>query len=442
MDAREVALMTLYACERQGAWSDGHLKKVIRTAGLDARDGALATRLCAGVLQNKLLLDHYLAHFSAVKLSKMEGKVLIILRLGAYQLLFMDRIPASAAVNTSVELTRKYSKHPKAAGLVNAILRTIARQESMPGIVGEDIVQLSVRYSHPRWLVEEFARQLGVEETEALLACDNSQPPVYAQFDPLKGSLESLIHRLEEEGVTVRPHPWLKGCLTLSDTGDLERLPSFLEGRFTIQDPAAKLAVLAAAPSPGARVLDVCAAPGGKTFAVAMAIEDKGEVIACDIHPHKQVLIEKGAKRLGLSCVTARTLDARSFEAGFEQAFDLVIADVPCSGLGVIRKKPDIRYKDPGTLEGLPAIQSAILENVSRYVRPGGVLLYSTCTILERENEKVVSGFLEKHFNFTAEAFQLPGPVGEVRTGMVTLWPHRHDTDGFFIARLRREKDV
>lgn len=442
MDAREVALLTLFACERQGAWSDGHLKKAIRDAGLDARDGGLATRLCAGVLQNKMLLDHYLEHFSSVKLSKMEGKVLIALRLGLYQLLFMDRIPASAAVNTSVDLARKHSRNPKAAGLVNGILRTITRQETMPEIVGEDIFRLSVQYSHPQWLVEQFLQQLGAEETQALLACDNSEPPIYAQWNPVKGSLESLVHRLEEEDVTVQAHPWLEGCLTLSGTGDLERLPSFREGLFTIQDPAAKLAALAAAPTPGSRVLDVCAAPGGKSFAAAMAMENRGEIVSCDIHPHKQTLIEKGAQRLGLSCVAARTLDARAFEPEFEKAFDLVIADVPCSGLGVIRKKPDIRYKDPKPLENLPAIQSAILENVSRYVKPGGVLLYSTCTILERENEAVVSGFLKKHPDFTAEAFQMPGPVGTVQTGMVTLWPHRHDTDGFFIAKLRREKDL
>ena len=439
MDAREVALLTLSACQRQGAWSDGHLKKAIREAGLDSRDGALATTLCFGVLQNQMLLDFYLDCFSKVKTVKMEEKVLLALRIGVYQMCFLDRIPVSAAVNTSVNLARKYSKNPRAAALANGVLRTIARQEALPEPEGDPIQRLAVRYSHPRWLVEAFLERLGPEETEALLAEDNGRPPMYAQVNPVRTDVEGLTARLESEGVTVQPHPWLEGCLTLSGTGDLERLPSFQEGLFTIQDPAARLTVLAAGPKPGMRVLDVCAAPSGKSFACAMAMGNEGEVLSCDIHSHKRTLIEKGAQRLGLSCVSARTLDARSFEPDYENAFDLVVADVPCSGLGVIRKKPDIRYKDPKPLTGLPAVQRAILDNVSRYVKPGGVLMYSTCTVLERENETVIQDFLGNHPNFETEAFCLPEPVGRAGEGMCTLWPHRHGTDGFFLCKLRRK---
>ena len=439
MDAREVALLTLSACNRQGAWSDGYLKKAIREAGLDPRDGALATQLCAGVLQNQILLDFYLNHFSKVKTVKMEEKVLLALRLGLYQMLFLDRIPASAAVNTSVDLARKYSQNPRSAALVNGVLRTIGRQETLPEPQGGLADRLSVKYSHPQWLVKAFLERLGPGETEALLAEDNGRPPIFAHVNPVRINMEGLLARLEGEGVKAEPHPWLGGCVTLSKTGDVERLESFRKGLFAIQDPAARLTVLAADPKPGMRVLDVCAAPGGKSFAAAMAMGNEGEVISCDIHPHKKTLIQKGAERLGLSCVTARALDARVSEPEYEGAFDLVIADVPCSGLGVIRKKPDIRYKDPKLLAGLPAVQRAILENVSRYVKPGGVLVYSTCTVLERENEVIVRHFLGNHQEFKAEAFRLPGPVGEVGEGMCTLWPHRHGTDGFFIAKLRKE---
>lgn len=442
MDAREVALLTLFACERQGAWSDGHLKKQIREARLDARDGALATRLCAGVLQNRMLLDFYIDSFSTVKTSKLEDKVLLSLRLGVYQLLFTDRIPASAAVNTSVCLAKKYARNPRAAGLVNGVLRTIARQDTLPEPQGSLSERLAVRYSHPLWLTEAFLDRLGTSQAEALLAANNAQPPIFAQVNRIKITSESLALRLEGEGVTVSVHPWLPDCLTLSGTGDMERLPSFQEGLFTIQDPAAKLAVLAADVRPGLRILDVCAAPGGKSFAAAIAMEGRGEVVSCDIHPHKRALIEKGAQRLGLSCITARTMDAKTFEPEYESAFDLVIADVPCSGLGVIRKKPDIRYKAPEPLRDLPAVQRAILENVSRYVKPGGQMLYSTCTLLERENEAVIHSFLDNHKSFTEECFQLPGPIGETKRGMCTLWPHLHDTDGFFIAKLRREREV
>lgn len=440
MDAREVALLTLSACQRQGAWSDGHLKKAIREAGLDSRDGALATTLCFGVLQNQMLLDFYLDRFSKVKTVKMEEKVLLALRIGVFQMRFLDRVPVSAAVNTSVDLARKYSKNPRAAGLVNGVLRTIARQEVLPEPEGNLTRRLSVRYSHPEWLVDAFLERLGPEETEALLAEDNGHPPMYAQVNPIKTNVEELTTRLKSEGVTAQPHPWLDGCLTLSGTGDLERLASFREGLFTIQDPAGRLTVLAAGPKAGMRVLDVCAAPGGKSFACAMAMGNEGEVVSCDIHDHKRVLIEKGAQRLGLSRVSARTLDARSFEADYENAFDLVIADVPCSGLGVIRKKPDIRYKDPEPLAGLPAVQKAILDNACRYVKPDGVLMYSTCTILERENEAVVRDFLIGHPDFETEAFCLPEPVGRAGEGMCTLWPHRHGTDGFFLCKLRRKR--
>ncbi len=439
MDAREVALLTLVACEKQGAWSDGALKKNIRSAGLDSRDGALATRLCAGVLQNRTLLDFYLDHFSTVKAEKLELRVLQALRLGVYQMIFLDRVPISAAVNTSVDLARKHSKNPKSPGLVNGVLRAVSRNlDNLPKPNGYKGEILSIRYSHPKWLVEEFMDQLGPEEAEALLAIHNSEPPMYAQLNPLKTSSEALCERWEQEGVKAQPHPWLDRCFTLSGTGDLERLASFTEGLFTIQDPAARLCVLAADPRPGMKVLDVCAAPGGKSFAAGQLMENRGEVLSCDIHPHKQTLIEKGAKRLGLDCIQAITQDAKSLRPEFVQGFDLVIADVPCSGLGVIRKKPDIREKDPNQLEGLPSVQGAILENVCAYVKPGGVLLYSTCTIRKRENEDVVTAFLAKQKDFTLEEFQLPQPIGTVESGMRTLWPHREGTDGFFIAKLRR----
>ena len=186
------------------------------------------------------------------------------------------------------------------------------------------------------------------------------------------------------------------------------------------------------------RVLDCCAAPGGKSFAAAIAMGNQGELVSCDLHPHKKKLIQAGADRLGLSIIAPRTADGKNFRPEWENAFDLVLVDAPCSGLGVIRKKPDIRYKDSAPLAELPAIQRAILDNAARYVRPSGVLLYSTCTVLRRENEEVAQGFLAEHPSYKAEAFTLPGPIGAVPEGMVTLWPHRHGTDGFFICKLRK----
>ena len=440
MDAREVALLTLNACQRQGGWSDGVLKKQLSAARLASRDAALATRLCFGVLQNQLLLDFYLSHFSNIPLKRMEGKVLQALRLGAYQMLFLTKIPHSAAVNSAVALTKAHCRNPRAAGMVNGILRSLERSlDHLPTIPQADpVLYLSTLYSHPGWLVKEFILSLGQEEAARLLAADNSQPPTCVMVNTVRTTAEELTARLEEEHVSVTPHPWLDNCLLLARTGNLESLSAFREGLFYVQDPASRMAVLAAGPRPGMRVLDCCAAPGGKSFACAIAMGDRGEVLSCDIHTHKKALIDAGARRLGLTSIRSAVQDAKVRREDWTEGFDLVLADVPCSGLGIIRKKPDIRYKDPAPLEGLPAIQRAILDNVSGYVRPGGVLLYSTCTLLERENGAVVDGFLAAHPEYAPEPFTLPGPAGEAPEGRLTLWPHIHDTDGFFIAKLRR----
>lgn len=437
MTAREVALLALSACEQQGAWSDGYLKKALHDASLDSRDAAFATRVCFGVLQNRMLLDFYIAQYASSGLEKLDNRVLCALRIAAYQMLMMDRVPHSAAVNESVSLARKYARNPKAAGLVNAVLRSISRDaDHLP-----QPPDLATRYSHPEWLVKELRLAVGKGELEALLSADNDQPPTVAQVNTGRATTEEVTASLTEAGVTVEAHPWLGDCLILSGTGNIENLSAFQEGLFYVQDVAARLAVLAAGAEPGMRLLDACAAPGGKSFAAAIAMENRGEVLSCDIHPHKEKLIRAGAQRLGLTCITPMTQDGKADRAEWHEGFDLVMADVPCSGLGIIRKKPDIRYKDPRPLVGLPAVQSAILDNVSQYVRPGGVLLYATCTVLERENAAVIKSFIDRHNDFTLEPVQLPGSVGTAPEGMATLWPHRHGTDGFFFAKMRRRHD-
>lgn len=431
MTAREAAFRTLVACEKQDAWADGFLKRTLNEGKLDGREAALATRLTFGVTQNRMLLDWYVDRFAK---GKLDLNVRTALRLGAYQMLFLTRVPVSAAVNESVKLTRKFSRNPGAAGLVNAVLRNLERNRwelTPPG-------DLSIRYSHPQWLVDIFVQRLGEEGTRELLMCHNGEVPTMAQVNTCRATAETVREALTAAGVEARPHPWLNDCLTLQGTGSLEQLESFQKGEFYIQDAAARLAVQAADPRPGMRVLDVCAAPGGKSFAAAIAMGDRGEIVSCDIHPHKQALIENGARRLGLCSIRAVTQNGKERVPEWEGAFDLVIADVPCSGLGIIRKKPDIRYKDPKPMEGLPAVQKAILDNAAAYVKPGGALLYSTCTLLERENEAVVSDFAEKHTDFTLEKLELPEPIGRVKEGTVTLWPHLHGTDGFFIAKLRK----
>ena len=274
-------------------------------------------------------------------------------------------------------------------------------------------------------------------ETEACLAADNAPAPLTIQVNPLKAAAEELTAELEASGVIVRPHPWVSGCLELDHVGDLTALEPFRMGKFLVQDPAARLVSQIAGVEPGMRVLDVCAAPGGKSFSAAFAMEDQGEILACDLHENKLKRIREGAERLGLACIQTTAADGRVFRPEWEATFDVVLVDAPCSGFGIIRKKPDVRYKKPDDLFALPVIQRAILDNAARYVRPGGTLVYSTCTILPEENEGVSDSFLAEHPDFCRTPFSLSGPVGETE-GQVTLWPHRHGTDGFYICRMTR----
>ena len=440
MDAREAALLTLNTCQRQGGWSDGALKKQLAAGGLEGREAALATQLCFGVVQNEMLLNFYISKFSNIPLRRMESKVVQALRLGLYQMLFLSKIPQSAAVNCSVELTRTHCKNPRAPGMVNAILRSLQRNlNQLPTIPQNDLAEyFSILYSHPVWLVEALLPLLGSEGTAEFLQANNSQPPMTAMVNTTKATAQEATDLLAEQGVEVTPHPWLENCLILNKTGNLERLDAYGQGLFYVQDPASRLMALASGAAPGMRVLDMCAAPGGKSFAAAIQMDNQGEVISCDLHPHKKKLIQAGADRLGLSIIKPMTADGKVRREEWVSAFDLVLVDAPCSGLGVIRKKPDIRYKDPKPLEDLPQVQQAILENAAGYVKPGGVLMYSTCTILPRENGEIVSAFLEKHPEFVREAFELPGAAGQVEAGEITLWPQVHQTDGFFICKLRK----
>lgn len=431
MSARDTALTVLIVCRRGGAWSDAALKQQLARDRLDRRDAALATRLCASVLQNRLLLDEWLSRYCKGRLTDLQPAVLEILRLALCQLRFFDRLPPSAVVNEAVEQAKRLT-NPKAAGLVNGVLRAVLRDPSRLTLPEA----LWLRYSHPQELVELLRQSVGEEKLEPLLRADNEAPPACLQTNLLKTDTPTLRAALEAEGLTAAPHPWLPDCLLLTG-GGIEQTEAFQNGWFYVQDAAARLAVEALDLRPGQRVLDCCAAPGGKSFAAAIALEDRGSLTACDIHPHKLTLIEKGAARLGVTCLTALEKDASVPDPAWREGFDRILADVPCSGLGVIRKKPDIRYKDLGPTRELPAVQRRILEAQATHLKPGGLLVYSTCTVLRRENEAVVEAFLADHPEFRAEAFEFPG-LGSVPTGMRTLLPCDEGTDGFFIARLRK----
>lgn len=439
MSARETALRVLISCRTNGAWADAALKAQLERDGLRGADAALCSRMVYGVVQNRLLLNHYIGAYCSQKPEHLQPPLLEILQLGAYQILFLDKVPDSAAVNESVNLAKIF-KRGQAAGLVNAVLRKISVNKSdLPAIPDRDIDRyLSIRYSHPKWLVKRLISILGKEEAEQFLAANNGVAPLTVQVNTMKISEDGLREELCAAGVEIKNHAWVSGCLELSGAGDLNRLSAFETGKLLVQDPAAKLVSAISGVKPGDRVLDVCAAPGGKSFSTAIAMGDTGEIIACDLHENKLKRILEGAERLGLSCIKTEAADGRIFRPEWEHAFDLVLVDAPCSGLGIIRKKPDTRYKKADDLFALPVIQAAILENASRYVRSGGVLIYSTCTVLPEENEQVSDAFLTEHPEFSRESFSLPEPVGKT-DGQLTLWPQRHDTDGFYICRMRRK---
>ena len=438
MGARETALNALIACRKEGAWSNGVLKEYIRRDRLDSRDAALATRLCYGVLQNRIRLDFYLQQLLTGKVKDLHPAVRDILHLGIYQLYEMDKIPESAAVNESVALAKKYCKKVRSApGLVNAVLRSAVRN-------GNTLRQprgWQEIYSHPQPLIDLLMDYVGKERMEPMLRANNDAPQTVIQVNTLKISAEALLKRLTEEHVEAQPHEWMPDCLVLGSTGNLEQLPSFRDGLFYVQDPAARLSVLCAGLPRGEdlQVLDCCAAPGGKSFAASIAMGGSGHITSCDVHAHQAKIIANGAARLGIANITPKHQDATEFVPEWEGAMDYVIADVPCSGYGIIRKKPDIRYKNLAEMAKLPQLQLQILKNQARYVKKGGTLLYSTCTLTHGENEGLVAEFLKDNEDFYLEALALPDVFPKNESGMLALVPGEFDTDGFFIAKLRRK---
>jgi len=435
ISARQAAYQVLMRCRKNGAWSEDAVSSEIEKSGLDHRDGALCSRIAIGVMQNTALLDYYISCYCSMPLKKLDPRLLDILRLSAYQLIFMDKIPVSAAVNEGVALCKK-QVNVKASGLCNAVLRRIAEnREQLPEVPGEPGAEyLSVKYSHPKWLVEEMLSQYGYDFTRQALAANNMTPPVYAHSNTLHVHADLM----ESLGAFGAEESALNGTVVLTTTAGMTGTEAFQNGDFYIQDLAAKLAALVGEAKPGMTVLDSCAAPGGKTIATAMLMENEGKIISCDIHEKKLRLIRENTDRLGINIVETRAMDARLPHEDMREAFDLIIADVPCSGLGVIRRRPEIRQKAREELDNLPAIQLDILEGLAPCLKPGGVLLYSTCTVRSKENELLVQQFLNRHDEFETESFVLPCGIGEVKTGMMTFWPHIHNTDGFFVCKLRK----
>ena len=423
--AREAALYVLARGRRFDAWSQQTIQAAADKFSLDERDTALCTKLCLDVLQNAALCDFYIGCYSSVPVAKLEPNLLDILRLGVCQLLFMDKIPVSAAVNEAVEQTKRAGS--RAGGLVNAVLRRVAEnREKLPEIPnGGTAQELSIRFSHPLWLCERMVSELGYDRAAAFFAANNRAPKLTVSVNARCGDATALVERFAAAGVHAHASDLSRASVCVEDKGNAAALPGFARGEFFVQDAAAAMSILCAAPQKGMRVLDACSAPGGKSLLCASLMENEGEILSCDLHAKKLRLVEENAERLGFSIIRTAPMDASKPYETLWDSFDLVIADVPCSGMGVISKKPEIRYKDPTALAGLPTIQKRIADGLSACVRPGGVLLYSTCTVFHEENEDVVEEFLHGHPDFTREEQRL-------------ILPQEYDTDGFFYCRMRR----
>ncbi len=436
---RELSLKILYDVEKNGAYLNISFQNYTDSAEISGRDAALVKELTYGVLKRKITLDNTISRFSSVKLKKIAPYVLCILRMGLYQLFFMDKIPDRAAVDESVKLAGKYAG--KSRGFINAILRK-AQTEGLFIPEGDTPEDLSVRYSHPVSLVCWLCERFGVEKAKKIMEENNRAPAVCLRVNRREKTPEDLIKLLSEEGIVARSGT-LSGDAVLIESGNISRLPAFSEGLFTVQDQSAQLAVLALEPAPGETIFDVCAAPGGKTTHIAELMDNRGEILALDIYEKRLLSVAKTAERLGLTIIETKVADGAEFQ--FPMLADRILVDAPCSGLGVIRRRPDIKYKEELTsFSELVGIQSNILKNASRYLKPGGTLVYSTCTINPEENEEQVNRFLAEHEDFELSPVDYPGITKEasalLKSGMGTVYPEKDSGDGFFIAKLKRRQ--
>ena len=410
-----------------------------KSDSLSDRDKAFAARLFYGVTERKLTLEHIIGAYVSKPLQKLDRQVRITLMMGVYQIMYMDNVPDSAAVNESVSLVKKLGK-ASASGMVNAVLRSIIRDgKKIPPVKGDKYDKMAVEYSCPAELIRRICKGYGEENTVSLLEASLLPSVTVLRTNVLKTSSEELIASLKSRGISAQASEFEENAVICDDLRDVERDPDFIAGNYHVQDYSSQLCCKAVSPRKGETVIDICAAPGGKTFTMAEMMGDEGRIFACELHEKRTGLIVKGAERLGISCIEAVTNDARVYNEKLPVA-DRVLCDVPCSGYGVIRGKPEIRYKPLSEAQRLPEIQLDILRTACRYVKDGGLLVYSTCTVNIEENECVIEKFLAENSDFHGEEF--PEDMGVFFRGkfMTAIFSKQFGGDGFFICRMRKGK--
>mgnify|MGYP002531514013 CR=1 FL=1 len=439
MNAREIAYKVLLDIEKNNNYSNMAINKHFKDVKLSNQDRGLATEIIYGVIENKYYIDYMIDKLSKVKTNKMEIYVKTLLRMGVYQIMFLNSISDYAAVNETVNLAKK--KNSKVSGFINGILRNVIRQKEEIGKVKtkDDIEYLAIKYSYDKWMIKNWMAHFGKEFTEELVEANNERPNIYLRTNTLKITRGELIEKLAEQNIKAEKVNVVEEAIKVEHLKDIENNKLYKEGLFTVQDISSMLVGKILNPQKDTKVLDVCSAPGGKTTHIATLMENSGQVISRDIFEHKIKLIQNSVNRLGLKNVDVQLFDALNLDKDSIDKFDSVLADVPCSGLGIIKRKPEIKYKEKEEIKDLPKLQKQILQNAAKYVKVGGTLIYSTCTIQDDENIEVVESFLQSNKRFKLEKIEnINIDLENEDKGYLKIYPNVHGMDGFFIAKLKR----
>jgi len=448
--ARGIALEVLYAVDREEAYSNISLNRLLEKYRPEKLDRGFVTELAYGTLRNQGTIDWVLGRFLKKPLGQLPPLIKNILRMGVYQILYMDKVPDSAACNESANLARNYG-HPGTVKLVNGVLRNVARnreQLDFPDIERDPVKGISIRYSHPEWIVRRWVEEFGPREAEKLCQANNEIPPNTVRTNTLRITRDELKQVLAREGVESAEGKYAPETLVIEGFKSIGGLAAHRSGLFMVQDESSTLVSHALSPEPGSYVIDACSAPGGKSTHLAQLMNNRGRILSADIHPHKITLIKENAARLGVEIIEPVVLDAVELDKEYTGRADYVLVDAPCSGLGVLRRRPEIRWrKTPEQISLLHELQVKILSSAARCLKPGGVLVYSACTVTREENMDVINEFLKSSRNFALESLAgyLPGFLSEMpgtetlSKGFIRLLPHVHGTDGFFICRMRKK---
>ena len=428
---REVALKILYKIDKEDAYSNIELNEQIKQnrKNLTEKDIGLISEIVYGVTTWRLTLDEIIKKYSKIKIKKISPWILNILRMGIYQIIFLDKIPKSAAVNESVNLAKRYG-HSSSSNFVNAILRKIEKNDYEEFFkIEDDIERISKTTSMPKWIVEELMKNNEIKKVEEICKNSNIKPKIIIRVNSLKINKQELIKKLKEKGIECNePQEKVDDFLILEKIKNIENIDEFKKGYFTIQDISAGQTARILNPQPGELVLDACSAPGGKTTYMAELMKNKGKIEAWDIHEHRTKLVEKNAQRLGIDIIETKVKDASLYDESLKEKFNKILLDVPCLGIGVIKRKPDIKWqRKPEDIEKITEIQKKILNNCSKYLKKDGAMVYSTCSILKEENQDVVDEFLKENSGFYIES-------NEVRN----ILPNQEE-DGFFICKIYKK---